>query len=109
VSAMQRLLLRLALVTLPVLALWWALTLVSGATSGPGPLLALAASGVAVSVWAPFDRGPLLGGCVPLGWYAMDQLVPWSGLAADAAGWWRTESWSVTTVAVLVLIAGRRR
>ena len=109
VSAMQRRLLRLALVTLPVLALWWALTVVSGAPSGPGPLLALAASGVAVSVWAPFDRGALLGGCVPLGWYAVDRLVPWSGLAADAAGWWRTESWAVVAVAFVVMIAGRRR
>ena len=44
-----------------------------------------------------------------MGWYAMDQLVPWSGLAADAAGWWRTESWAVVAVAFVVLIAGRRR
>ena len=109
VSAMQRRLLRLVLVTLPVLALWWTVTLISGATSGPGPILALAASGVAVAVWVPPDRGVLLGGCVPLGWYAIDQLAPWTGVAADVVGWWRTESWSVTTVAVLVLIAGRRR
>ena len=109
VSAMQRRLLRLALATLPVLALWWTLTLVSAATSGPGPLLALAASGVAVSVWAPFDRPVLIGGGVPMAWYAMDHLVPWSGLAADAAGWWRTESWPVVAVAIVVLVAGRRR
>jgi hypothetical protein len=106
---MQRRLLRLALVTLPVLALWWALTLVSGVTSGPGPLLALAASGVALAAWSPADRGVLLGGCVPMAWYALDQLVPWTGVGADVAGWWRTESWSVAAVAVLVLVAGRRR
>jgi len=109
VSAMQRRLLRLVLVTLPVLALWWTLTLISGATSGPGPLLALAASGVAVAVWVPPDRGVLLGGCVPMGWYAIDQLTPWTGVAADVVGWWRTESWSVAAVALLVLVLGRRR
>jgi len=109
VSAMQRRLLRLALVTLPVLALWWASILVSGAPSGPGSLLALAASGVAVTVWAPFDRAVLVCGSVPMAWYALDQYAPWTGVAADVAGWWRTESWSVTAVAVLVLIAGRRR
>jgi hypothetical protein len=109
VSAMQRRLLRLVLVTLPVLTLWWTLTLISGATSGPGPLLALAASGVAVTVWVPPDRGVLLGAGAPMAWYALDQLVPWTGVASDVVGWWRTESWSVTAVAVLVLIVGRRR
>ena len=117
VSVMQRRVLRLALVGLPVLALWWAMTQVAGPTAAPstaaphgaGPLVALAASGVAVSVWWPSHRGVLVGGCVPMAWYALDRFVPWSGVAEDVAGWWRTESWAVAAVAVLVLVAGRRR
>jgi hypothetical protein len=112
VSAMARRSLRLALVGVPVLSLWWAMTLVAGqpaAPHGPGPLLALAASGVAVAVWWPSQRGVLVGGCVPLAWYALDRLVPWSGAPSDVAGWWRTEPWAVATVAVVVLVAGRRR
>ena len=112
VPVMHRRALRLTLVTLPVLMLWWALTLIAGPSSsphGPGPLLALAASGVAVAVWVPSGRGVLVGASVPMAWYVLDQLVPWTGLAADVSGWWRTEPWWVTTVAVLVLVAGRHR
>jgi hypothetical protein len=112
VSAMARRSLRLALVGVPVISLWWAMTLVAGqpaAPHGPGPLVALAASGVAVAVWWPSQRGILVGGCVPLAWYALDRLVPWSGAPADVAGWWRTEPWAVAAVAVVVLVAGRRR
>ena len=112
VSVRQRQVLRLALVGLPVLALWWAMTQVAGPTAAPhgaGPLVALAASGVAVAVWWPSHRGVLVGGCVPMAWYALDRFVPWSGVAEDVAGWWRTESWAVAAVAVLVLVAGRRR
>lgn len=112
VSAMARRSLRLALVGLPVLSLWWAMALIAGqpaAPHGPGPLVALAASGSAVAVWWPLQRGVLVGGSVPLAWYALDRLVPWSGVAADVAGWWRTEPWTVAAVAVLVLVAGRRR
>lgn len=112
VPVMHRRAFRLTLVTLPVLMLWWALTLIAGPSSAPhgaGPLLALAASGVAVAVWLPSQRAVLVGGSVPMAWYALDQLVPWTGLAADVSGWWRTEPWWVTTVAVLVLVAGRRR
>ena len=81
-----------------MLTLWWALTLVAGPSSaphGPGPLLALAASGVAVAVWLPSRRGVLVGASVPMAWYALDQLVPWTGVAADVSGWWRTEPWWV--------------
>jgi len=104
--------LRLTLVCVPVLTLWWMLTLVAGPSSashGPGPLMALAASGVAVAVWMPSQRGVLVGVSVPLAWYALDQLVPWTGVAADVSGWWRTDPWSVTACAVLLLVAGRRR
>ena len=112
VSITHRRALRLTLVLLPVLTLWWALTRIAGPSSaqdGPGPLLALAAAGVAVAVWLPSQRGVLVGVGVPMVWYALDQLVPWNGVAADISGWWRTEPWSVTACAVLVLVAGRRR
>lgn len=111
-SAMSRRVIRLLLVCVPVLSLWWTLTVLSGpspATHGPGPLVALAAAGVAVAVWVPSERGVLVGGSVPMAWYAVDQLAPWTGVAADVAAWWRTEPWSVTAVAVLVLVVGRRR
>lgn len=112
VSVMQRRVLRLALVGLPVLVVWWAMTQVAGPTAAPhgaGPLVALAASGGAVAAWWPSHRGVLVGGCVPMAWYALDRFVPWSGVAEDVAGWWRTEPWAVAAVAVLALVAGRRR
>lgn len=112
VSLMQRRALRLTLVGVATLVLWWALTLVAGpsaAPHGPGPLVALTASGVAVAVWMPPRRGVLVGGSVPLAWYALDQLVPWTGAASEVSGWWRTEPWLVAVLAVLVLMAGRRR
>jgi hypothetical protein len=112
VSVMQRRVIRLALVGLPVLALWAALTWVArpaADTHGVGPLVALAVSGVAAAVWWPSHSGVLVGGCIPLAWYALDRFVPWSGVADDVAGWWRTEPWAVAGVAVLVLVAGRRR
>lgn len=112
VSAARRRALRLILACLPVLSLWWALALISGpspAPPGPGPLLALAASGVAVAVWSPSQHGVFVGASVPMAWYALDRLVPWSGAAAEVSGWWRTEPWSVAAAAVLVLVAGRRR
>jgi hypothetical protein len=112
VSSMQRRVLRLALVGLPTLTLWWVLTLVadsSPGTGGPGPFLALAASGVAVAVWAPPHVGVLLGALVPGLWFALDTSVPWTGAAAGIAGGWRTEPWIVVAAAILVLVAGRRR
>ena len=112
VSVMRRRVLRLVIVGLPVLALWWTITQVARPTAAPlgaGPLVALAASGVAVAVWWPSDSGVLVGGATPMAWFALDRFVPWSGVAADVAGWWRTEPWAVAGVAVLVLVAGRRR
>lgn len=112
VSAMQRRALRLTLVGVPVLGVWWVSTAVSDSSPGTGspePLLALAATGVAVAVWSPPHLGVLVGACVPLAWFALDTTVPGAGVVADVAGWWHTASGAVLAVALVVLVAGRRR
>lgn len=112
VSAMQRRVLRLTLVLLPVLAVWWLSTAISDGSPGtasPVPLLALAAAGVAVAVWSPPHLGVLVGAFVPIAWYALDTTVPGSGVLSDVAGWWHTAPGAVLAVALLVLVAGRRR
>ncbi|KRF34265.1 hypothetical protein [Nocardioides sp. Soil805] len=112
VSVMRRRLLRLTLVLLPALVVWGVLASVSHASPGatsPGPLLALAAAGVAVAVWTPAEPGVLVGASVPVVWFALDMTVPGSGLLSDAAGWWRTAPQAVVAVALVALLAGRRR
>lgn len=112
VSGMQRRGLRLALVLAPVLASWWAMTLVSGTSSGSGspwPLLALAASAVAAVVWAPPHLGVLTGAFVPPLWFTLDSTVPGSGFLADVAGLWHTAPAGVLAVAVVAILAGGRR
>lgn len=104
-SVMQRRALRLLLVGVPVLALWWSVAgLTSGAdAAGLGRLLALTSAGlaVAVSVW-PHARGVLVGASAPLVWFGLDHMAVLDGLAADAAGWWRTDPWAVVAAALLV-------
>ena len=112
VSVMQRRLLRLAVVLLPALVVWAALDRVAEASAGtasPGPLLALTATGVAVAVWSPPHLGPVLGASVPVLWFALDMAVPGTGTPADVAGWWHTAPVAVGAVALVVVIAGRRR
>jgi hypothetical protein len=112
VSAMQRRLLRLALVLAPALLVWAVLVAVAppslGATS-PGPLLALTTAGVAAGVWSPARRAVLVGAAVPVAWFALDMVLPVDSVLADAAGWWRTDPWPVAVVALVALVAGRRR
>lgn len=112
VSLMRRRGLRLVLVLLPTLTVWAVLTRVSDSSPGtgsPGPLLALAAAGVAAAVWSPPHRAVLVGASVPLLWFAVDLAVPGARVLSDAAGWWHTAPWTVVAVALLVLLAGRRR
>ena len=109
VSAMQRRALRLVLLGLPALAVWWLLdSLTATQVSGPGPLLALTACGVAVALWAPPERAVMLGASTPVALFALHQVVP-PGAAADVVSWWLTDPWWVLAGATLLGVAGRRR
>ncbi|HEY0643700.1 MAG TPA: hypothetical protein VGD39_09795 [Nocardioides sp.] len=109
VSAMQRRVLRLVLVGLPALAVWSLLdSLTTSALSGPGPLLALTACGVAVALWAPQRRAVLLGASTPVLLFALHQVVP-DGTASDVIAWWWTDPWWVLAGATLLCVAGHRR
>ncbi len=81
----------------------------SPGTGSPGPLLALTAAGVAVAVWSPPHLGVLVGAFVPVLWFALDMTVPGAGIVSDVAGWWHTAPEAVVAVALLALVAGRRR
>lgn len=112
VSAVRRRSLRLAVVLLPALAAWTVLASVAEASPGagsPGPLLALATTGVAAAVWSPPDRGVLVGSLVPVLWFALASTVPGPGTLSDVADSWHTAPWTVVAVALLALVAGRRR
>ena len=109
VSVMQRRVLRLALLGLPALAVWFLLdSLTTARLSGPGPLLAAAACGVAVALWAPQRRAVLLGASTPVALFALHQFLP-DGTVSDVVGWWLTEPWWVLAAATLLCVAGRRR
>ncbi len=109
VSVMQRRVLRLVLVGLPAVVVWTLVdSLANAEASGPGPLLALSACGVAVALWAPQRRAVLLGASTPPVLFALDQVVP-SGTVGDAIAWWWTDPWWVLAGATLVCVAGHRR
>ena len=108
VPLMQRRALRLVLLGLPALAVWWLLDTLTTAGSGPGPLVALTACGVAVAVWAPPRRAVLLGASTPVALFALHQ-VGLPGRASDVVAWWLTDPWWVLVGAVLLCVAGRRR
>ena len=109
VSVMQRRVLRLALLGLPALAVWFLLdSLTAARLSGPGPLLAVTACGVAVALWAPQRRAVVLGASTPVALFALHQFLP-SGTVSDVVGWWLTEPWWVLAGATLLCVVGRRR
>jgi hypothetical protein len=111
VPPMRRRLLRLTLAGVPALLAWWALVTVGGTGDEPGtgPLLALAACGVAVAVWGPARWGVLAGAAVPVVWFTLDRAVGSGGALGDALGWWRTAPWPVLALAVTTCVLGRRR
>jgi hypothetical protein len=109
VSAMRRRLVRLAVVGTPALAVWWLLDSLSLAQPyGPGPLLALTATGVAVAVWAPARHAVLLGAATPVALFTLRQVAP-AGRTSDVVAWWLTDPWWVLAAATLLCVAGRRR
>jgi hypothetical protein len=109
VSVMQRRVLRLGLLGLPALVVWFLLdSLTTARLSGPGPLLAVTACGVAVALWAPQRRAVVLGASTPVALFALHQFLP-TGAASDVVGWWLTEPWWVLAGATLLCVAGRRR
>ena len=99
---------RRAVVDPSTLLAWWTLVAVGGGGSGTGPLLALAASGVAVAVWGPARWRVLAGAAVPVVWIALDRAVG-AGTLGDVLGWWRTDPWPVLAVALAACVLGRRR
>jgi hypothetical protein len=111
VPPMSRRLLRLALAGVPTLLSWWALMTVAatGGEPGTGPLLSLAACGVAVAVWGPARWRVLAATAVPVVWFTLDSAVGPSGALGDALAWWRTDPWVVLALAVAVCVLGRRR
>jgi hypothetical protein len=113
VSRALRRLVRLGLVTTPVLVVWWLITSTVGAVGdarSPVPVLALAAAGVAVAVWLPERYGVLVGSMVPVLWFALGLAAPVESPLSDVAGWWRTDPWPVLAVCLLgVGLAGRQR
>lgn len=111
VSAMRRRVLRVGLLGAPALLVWWALAVLAPSTThaGPGPLLALTASGVAVAVWAPARRAVLLGATTPVAILAVGQVAPGGTAVADVLGWWLGDPWWVLAAAVLLCVVGRRR
>ncbi len=109
VSAMQRRMLRLALLGVPALTVWWLVEALTTATlSGPGPLLALTACGVAVALWAPPRRAVLLGASTPVALFVAHQAVP-AGTVSDVVARWQSDPWWVLAGAILVCVAGRHR
>jgi hypothetical protein len=114
VPIVQRRALRLALVGVPVLVVWWALTsLVSTGRPATASLLALAACGVAVATrgtsWGSSRWWLLAGTAVPVLWFALDRLLAGRGSLGDALGWWRTDPWPLLAAAVVALALGSRR
>jgi hypothetical protein len=108
-SAMQRRVLRLVLVGLPALAVWSLIdSMTTSQASGPGPLLALTACGVAVALWAPQRRAVLMGASTPVVLFALHQVVP-AGAVSDVLAWWWTDPWWVLAGATLLCLAGHRR
>ena len=110
VSVMQRRVLRLGLLGLPALAVWFLLdSLTAARLSGPGPLLA--AGGVrcgrrAVGT-AATGRGRR--GIAPRWPCSRSTGSCRAGTVSDVAGWWLTEPWWVLAAAALLCVAGRRR
>lgn len=111
VSTMRRRLLRVVLLGVPALTVWWLLGVLTttARTAGPGPLLALTACGVAVAVWTPPRHGALLGAVTPVVLVALRQVVPLDGTVSEVVGWWLTDPWWVLAAASLLCLAGRRR
>ena len=109
VSVMQRRVLRLTLIGVPALVVWSVFDWLTVAqVSGPGPLLALTACGVAVAVWGPRRNAVLVGACTPVVLCALPRAVP-SAAFSDVVSWWLTDPWWVLLGATLLCAAGRRR
>ena len=111
ISRFQRRALRLALVATVALPLWLLVAdVLPGDGVALGPLLALAARGVAVATWLPVDRDTSVAAAVPLLWASAAELFGGSaGPANDVLTWWQTDPWWVTAAAVTLVLLGRNR
>lgn len=120
ISVSRRRLHRLVLLTPVALAAWLAL-LTLGRLSTPdwavgwpvGPVVALAAAGLAVATWAPVDRQVPAGVAVPLLWFAVDRVVvgtaPHDGQTGELLAAWQDRPWVVCGLAVVAIGLGWRR
>ena len=113
--SMQRRLLRLTLVLLPALAVWWVPDRVVGQPPrAPAPPGRCSPSPPPASRWRCGPRRtsacPWWARSCPWLWFALDMTVPGTGVVSDVAGWWHTAPAAVVAVASWSLvIAGRRR
>ena len=64
---------------------------------------------VAVAVWSPPHLGVLVGAFVPLAWYALDTTRAGTGVVCRRRRLVAHRARAVLAVALLVLVAGRRR
>ena len=111
VSRFARRLLRLGLVALVAVPVGLLVaTVLPGDDRMVAPLLALTGTGVAVATWLPVERDVTLAAAVPLVWVCLAEMVGGlTGPVGDAATLWRTDPWPVLALALVVLVAGRRR
>lgn len=104
-------------VLLPVGLLLWAALLAAAHLAAPsweagwpfGPVTALAATGVAVAVWAPAEARAAWGAAAPMLWFALGRVVAVDGPVATAVSAWETHSRVVLAAALTAIALGGRR
>lgn len=111
VARLTRRLLRLALVTLVAVPVWFAVALLlPGAGLGLAPLVALTACGVALATWLPIERDALQAAALPLAWATAGELLGGAGGAVGTvADLWVRHPWPVAGAAAVLVLLGRRR
>lgn len=105
-------------VLLPAGLLLWTTLLVAAHLAAPtwgagwpfGPVTALAATGVAVAVWAPPEARAAWGAAAPMLWFAVGRAAgDLDGPAGTAVSAWQTHPWAVVLAALAAITAGGRR
>lgn len=120
ISLSRRRLQRLVLLTPVAVASWIALLALARlgtpdwAAGWPvGPLVALAAAGLAVATWAPVDRQVPAGVALPLLWFMLHLVLvgtmPPDGVTGELLAAWRDRPWVVCGLALVAVGLGWRR
>ena len=74
-----------------------------------GPLIALTATGVSAATWCPARWAVTAGATVPLLWFACARLSSGEGIHTDLLAAWETTPWTVTAIALALVLIGARR